>query len=74
MSDEPRARSHARVEVRLEVVLGQPWGPEAAISDVWKSAAREAVEAVQRLIARDGSIRILGDPVVTAVLSTEPKR
>jgi hypothetical protein len=69
MSTEKAPQAQARISLTVEVTLGQPWGDDETIGNVWKQAARDAVERVTIAIQSHPEIRILSEPVVTAVLS-----
>jgi hypothetical protein len=59
----------ARVELTVEVTIGQPWGAKDLIGDVWEQAARDAVARLQNALAKCPDIRVVSEPVVTAILS-----
>ena len=66
MSDDVHAT--ARVTVRVEIHLTQPWGKEATLTEIHKTASRQALETLQRLLGGGMEARIVGEPEVTAIL------
>ena len=70
MSHEPKVQGLARVQVTLEIDCTQPWPPEAPLSQIFKQASGEAIDAVRRKI-HPTEARIIGEPHVTAILACE---
>lgn len=77
---EKRHTATARVTMTLEILVGGGgWGPECTVAQVWKQAADGAANDVQRMLQvyresgmGSGSvIRVVGEPVVTAVLAQQ---
>jgi hypothetical protein len=73
MSTEAEPQAQARISLTVEVTLSQPWGGGDTIGNVWKQAASDAVSRLQIALQNHPEIRILSEPVVTAVLS-RPRR
>lgn len=68
----------AIVTLTVEIHLPDAWGGDCAMSQVSKQARRAAAERIELVRAKDGvglvrdySVRIVGDPVVKAVIVEE---
>jgi len=64
----------ARVVVTLELTGLGTWGNDCPLGQVYEQAATAAVGRISKAVAEKGALtgaRIIGQPVVTAVMSTE---
>lgn len=64
----------ARVVVTLELTGLGSWGDNCPLGQVYKQAAEVAVGRIRRAVNGDATLldaKIIGQPVVTAVMSTE---
>lgn len=71
----------ARVRLVVELNLDTPFGGDIAIAEVNKTARREAHDIIERMrthglhvLSKHGSthdVRVIGEPVVTAILTEE---
>lgn len=66
-------RAYARVTMTVEMDLTQPWGGESTLQEVYKRAAREAVDRLNRLRDKEGDtvFRVLGEVHVKAIIVEE---
>lgn len=67
----------ARVVVTLELTGLGSWGNDCPLGQVYEQAANAAVGRIKRAMAEKGPLtgaRIIGQPVVTAVMSTEDNK
>ncbi len=70
MSD---TQARAIVRFKVEVALSQPWGGEDSIDRVYKRGADQAEEILRRLLNAGVGVKIIGKPVVEAVLTKEDR-
>ena len=67
----------ARVSIQVDVVLDQPWGPEATVQSVYDQAARDGRDRLRSLLsseeARGRNIEISGHPSVLLVFAKEQR-
>lgn len=72
-------KTTTRVQVTVEVIDVQPWGEETTTGKIYKQAQEHAIRVVRGAIHgdlkidRSGSIRIVGEPHVSLVM-TEDKQ
>lgn len=67
----------ARVTVTLELTGLGSWGDDCSLSQVYKQAAEAAVGRINRAMTDMGALtgaRLVGEPVVTAVTTTEMRK
>ena len=70
MSEDKTTYCTATVLVTLRVNLTQPWGSECTLEQVYKQAAREAIEKVQVRNQRLDT-EIVGEPKVSVVIASK---
>jgi hypothetical protein len=60
----------ARVRLEVEIQVGSKWGADCSIQQVHEQAFEEASGKLGRMIEKSGEhgVRIVGDPVITAVI------
>jgi hypothetical protein len=68
---EKRVTAGARVTVTVEVTGCGTWGTDCRIDQVHRQAAEEAIGYIRNRTERDRRLRIIGEPKVTMVTSTE---
>ena len=63
----------AVVELSLSVYLNQPWDDHAKVKDIIPTASEEAIETVNRMIAKEkcSSISIIGTPRVKTIIKVD---
>lgn len=61
----------ARVQLTVDITLGQVYGAGWTFDQIQKDAARGAVTQLQRLL--DGKASIIGEPVVTVVWAKDQR-
>jgi hypothetical protein len=62
----------AKVKMTVEVDVGDHWGPKCDFAQVQRQASESAVADISTAAAKTrGKIRILGKPMVMAVIVTE---
>lgn len=66
-----KTKATARVQITVEVTLDNPWGPDATIADINRTARREAVELVQMHFRPEHRVSLFGDAKVIAVIVGE---
>jgi hypothetical protein len=74
MADE-QVNAVARVHVDVEVIVG-PYGNGWNVENIMKQARREAPEAIEHMIStskRVGTVRVVGTPTVSVVITSEKK-
>jgi hypothetical protein len=65
-----KTMGRARVSVTIEVDLGDAWGPDCSVEQIFKQAKESARNQIDRA-TRNGGLpgwRIVGEPKVTAIL------
>jgi hypothetical protein len=62
--------ARAQVQVTLEISLPDSWGEDWRVGDLYKSAAETALNLIQSKLPMH-SIKIIGHPEVTAILTTK---
>jgi len=60
--------AYAKVRVEIEISLSQPWSGEEKMNQVFKIAQRDAKSLVIQKMQNAGGVKIVGEPIVTAVL------
>lgn len=63
-------KAKARVQVTLEIELTQTWASTCQIEQLHHQAATDAVDSV-RTLTKHGGCRIVGEPSVVGVLTSE---
>ena len=65
----------ARVTLTVEVDIKSTWGDDCKLDQIYKQAAEEAVNNLQRHIYRSKApdIVIVGQPKVTTILTTKDR-
>lgn len=56
MSNGPKTKGTAQVEVLVNVHLEQPWDDMATLGDLYRAASREAREHVERALGGCGNV------------------
>lgn len=74
MSERVEHSAVVKVQLTVEVYANSSWGGDCTIQQAYDQGERSAVEKLRSVLQQHRDIRIVGDPVVTAVLSTRPKR
>lgn len=61
----------ALVDVRLSVQASSRWNEDAAMKQIKKQATEEVLQMLTRELGEIAGIRVIGKPMVTAVLVNE---
>lgn len=69
---DERVKAKARVQVLLEFPVNGTWPHDCSLAQVFVQARQEALAAVRKWTGDRPDIRIMGEPVVTAVVVQEP--
>ena len=68
----------ARVTLTVEVDIKSTWGDDCKLDQIYKQAAEEAVNSLTQHIYRSGGfggrIKVVGEPNVMCVLTTQKDR
>ena len=71
-------KTTTRVQVTVEVIDNQPWNAETTTGEIYKRAREHALQQVDNAIRggeikfdRSGSIRIVGQPSVSMVMTED---
>lgn len=63
----------ARVSLTIEISVGDSWGEDCKMDQVYRQAADSAIGRLQRIVSDakvvHGGIRVIGEPKVTAILT-----
>jgi hypothetical protein len=68
-----RVTAGATVTLTIEVSGCGSWGQGTELSQVYNQAAQVAVEYIKSRCEKDGRIRIVGEPQVRSVLTSEER-
>jgi len=60
----------AVVKIQVEVSLYDTWGQDCKIEQVFNQARVSAINRVSKLLSTDTNIRIIGDPRVDTIISS----
>lgn len=66
-----------RVRLEIEVDVGSSWGGDRTVAQIYKQAEEEALGHVRGLSDRSNHparLRVVGEPKVTAIISTREER
>lgn len=64
-------KARAVVRLKIEITVGDTWGADCALPQIWKQATESAVDAVRRGMPH--GVRLIGEPEVDAILVSEPR-
>ena len=70
MTDDVKTSTYAKVTLTIEVSSIGSWGPECALSQVYKQGVESALGAINRLFRADPFFRVVGTPKVEAITVT----
>lgn len=69
--EEEKPEAFARVQLLLEVNCPGVWGEDCPLSQVYRQAKDEAVQRVNKLLAEQRDVRLIGPVSIKAVITTK---